>query len=132
MKKATREWVRKAEEDHQVVGRLAGADKPIHDAICFHCQQAVEKYLKALLEELGQFIPKTHDLNKLSGLLIPTYPGLKAFRRAYPVLTRYAVDTRYPGRTATKRQAISAARWADRVREACRTLLTIKPPKSKP
>jgi HEPN domain-containing protein len=30
--------------------------------VCFHCQQAVEKYLKAFLKELGVAVPRIHDL----------------------------------------------------------------------
>jgi len=34
-----------------------------------------------------------------------------------------AVDTRYPGNSATRRQAKAALRWAAKVRTAARTLL---------
>jgi len=47
MKKATREWVRKAEADFRGALRLASAPEPFHDLIAFHCQQSSEKYLKA-------------------------------------------------------------------------------------
>jgi HEPN domain-containing protein len=30
--------------------------------VCFHCQHAAEKYLKALLQEGGLVVPRTHDL----------------------------------------------------------------------
>ena len=48
MNKLTAEWVRKAEVDWQVAQRLAAEKPRLNDPICFHCQQAVEKYLKAL------------------------------------------------------------------------------------
>ena len=54
MKNATRDWVRKAEADYRGALRLASAREPFHDLVAFHCQQSAEKYLKALLEELGQ------------------------------------------------------------------------------
>jgi hypothetical protein len=44
-------------------------------------------------------------------------------------LTQFAVDTRYPGEDASKRQAKAALRWADRVRTEARTLLGIRPPR---
>jgi hypothetical protein len=44
-------------------------------------------------------------------------------------LTRLAVETRYPGETATKRQTQSALRWAGRMRHEARSLLGIKPRK---
>jgi predicted nucleotidyltransferase len=39
-----------------------------------------------------------------------------------------AVETRYPGDKASKRQAASALRWAGHVRAACRTVLGLRPP----
>ena len=49
MKPLTREWVRKAEGDYATAAREMRARKsPNYDAACFHAQQCVEKYLKAL------------------------------------------------------------------------------------
>lgn len=63
MRRATREWIKKAESDHHVAAGLkAGFESPAADQICFLCQQSAEKYLKAILEEASQSIPKTHDL----------------------------------------------------------------------
>jgi len=69
----------------------------MHDQVCFHCQQAAEKYLKALMEEQGQPIPKTHDLEVLLTSLSPAFPGLLSLQRGLLILVDYAVDTRYPG-----------------------------------
>jgi hypothetical protein len=44
-------------------------------------------------------------------------------RRGLIFLTDFAVDIRYPGDSASKRQAASALRWAGRVRGECRRLL---------
>jgi HEPN domain-containing protein len=62
-----REWMRKAEDDFQVAEILARRHEPFHDQVSFHCQQSAEKYLKAVLEELGLLIPKTHDLEESIG-----------------------------------------------------------------
>jgi HEPN domain-containing protein len=129
MKRSTREWVRKAEADYRLAEVIARGGEPFHDQLCFHCQQAAEKYLKALLEEHGQSVPKLHDLDKLARLLHPFCPSLSSLRRGLLVLTDFAVDTRYPGNWTNKRQAISALRWAGRVRDACRMLLGIRPPR---
>ncbi len=91
--------------------------------MCFHCQQCVEKYLKGLLEELGLTVPKTHDLGHLLADLIPRYPSLRSLRRGLVSLTAFAVRARYPGMSATKRQATSALGWADLVRTSVRALL---------
>lgn len=124
--------MRKAEGDYRVAELLAGGSEPFHDQLCFHCQQAVEKYLKALLEERGQHIPKTHDLDDLLRLLKPFYPTLRPLRRGLLFLTDFAVDTRYPGNWTTKRQSAAALRWAGRVRLAARSLLGVRPPRKRP
>lgn len=123
MKKLTREWVAKAEADFHVAKILRHAQPPVHDATCFHCQQCAEKYLKSLLEELALRVPRTHNLEDLLSLLLPHHPKLKALRRGLIFLTDFAVETRYPGDNANKRQAAAAVRWATKVREVVRPLL---------
>jgi HEPN domain-containing protein len=98
----------------------------LHDPVCFHCQQSAEKYFKALLEELGIPIEKTHDLDKLLAQLLPHHPTLRPLRRAAAFLTGFAVAPRYPGDDATKRQAASSLRRAEEVRLACRDLLKLR------
>lgn len=97
-----------------------------HDQLCFHCQQASEKYLKALLEEQGLSIPYTHILRDLLALLLPHHASLRSLQRGLKFLTRFAVGVRYPGQSATKRQTQAALRWSERVRTACRSLLGIR------
>lgn len=95
--------------------------------MCFHCQQAAEKFLKALLEELGAAVPKIHNLDEILSVLLPHHASLRPLRRGLIFLTDFAVGTRYPGENASKRQAVAALRWADRVRDACRSILGIRP-----
>src|SRR5229473_154765 len=123
MKKATKEWVKKAEQDYILAEQGSRSRLPVHDGVCFHCQQGAEKYLKALMEELGLFIPKTHDLDVFLTALRTAHPMLRSLRRGLLFLSDFAVDTRYPGKNASKRQAIAALRWAGRVRRAARELL---------
>ena len=62
-----RQWVLKAEEDFRAATLLAalvtseGDDAPLV-AVCFHAQQCVEKYIKALLTKSGIAVRKTHNL----------------------------------------------------------------------
>jgi HEPN domain-containing protein len=110
---------------------MARASPPLHDIVCFHCQQCAEKYLKGLMEEHGLTVPRTHILKDLLALLRPYHPQLSLLRRGLTFLTRYAVDTRYPGESASKRQAAAALRWEERVRTEVRALLGIRPPRRK-
>jgi HEPN domain-containing protein len=128
MKKPTREWVKKAEEDWVLARHGSRSKIPVHVGVCFHCQQCAEKYLKALLEELGLRVPKTHDLDLLLTDLLPHYPTLRSMRRGLLYLSNFAVETRYPGSNASKRQAVAALRWADRARIASRHLLGMREP----
>jgi HEPN domain-containing protein len=121
--------VRKAEADHVVARRSSRGKTPLHDVVCFHCQQAAEKYLKGLLEELGLSVPKTHDLGGILRLILPHHPALGSFRRGLAFLTQFAVDTRYPGENASKRRAEAALRWEGRVRTEARAILGIRPPR---
>ena len=53
MKKTTREWVKKAEQDYVLAQQSSRSKVPVHDGVCFHSQQGGEKYLKGLMEEIG-------------------------------------------------------------------------------
>lgn len=86
-----------------------------------------EKYLKAILQELGHVVPRTHELAKLLILLMPHYPSLGRFRRTFVSLSRFAVDYRYPDENATRREAMTALRQAERIRVALRAILGLKP-----
>ena len=100
----TAQWVRYAEEDWQVASEVAVRRPPHRNVACFHCQQAAEKYLKALLQELGLFAPRTHQLEDLVDLLLPHDASLAPLRRCLRSLTPYAVNYRYPGVRATTRR----------------------------
>jgi HEPN domain-containing protein len=59
-------WLFRADEDVAVIDQLMQSDaKAYASTICFHAQQAVEKYLKALLAWKSVDFPKTHDVDFL-------------------------------------------------------------------
>jgi hypothetical protein len=96
MKKATREWVRKAEADFQLAAKLDREAEPFYDHRCFLCQQSSEKYLKALLEERAILVAKTHDLERLLNVLLAARLALShRFRRRTPLSWR--VEDKAPG-----------------------------------
>jgi HEPN domain-containing protein len=92
MKRLTAGWVRKAEADVEGARKLAQARPPLPDPVCFHCQQAAEKYLKALAQEWRLAVPRTHNLDDLLNLLLPHEATLRGMRRGLVALSRYAVD----------------------------------------
>jgi HEPN domain-containing protein len=123
MKRHTRESLRKAEEDGDAARHTAAQRRPLRNTVCFHCQQAAEKYLKALLQDTGAPVPRTHDREDLLDLLLPHDATLKPLRRSVKSLTKYAVEYRYPGISARTRQMQSVLRIVERVRGEIRARL---------
>jgi hypothetical protein len=68
-------------------------------------------------------VPRTHDLDRLIYLLMPIDVTLAKLRRCARSLGRYAVDFRYPGSIASKRQMAAALRHAESIRAVCRDRL---------
>jgi len=120
----TQEWVDKAEGDFHTASREARIRKaPNYDAVCFHCQQCAEKYLKAYLQEQGQRFPPVHDLIELLELCLP-YDGTFELQRDFlKDLTKYAVEFRYSGELATKDDARAALQTMKAVRAFVRQRL---------
>jgi len=114
------EWVQKAEGDYNIVEREWRPHKNQNfDAVCFHAQQSVEKYLKAVLEDLNQPFNKTHDLAYLLNKLPPYKANWVYLLPKLNILTTCAVDIRYPGSWANKQMAREAR---DICREARRVI----------
>lgn len=73
-------------------------DAPIVvEDLCFQAQQAAEKALKAVCREKGIAFRSTHDIDELIERL--SDHGVVITREVddATILTRYAVQTRYPG-----------------------------------
>ena len=71
-------------------------------------------------------VPRIHDLDALLALLAPHDAALRRLRRGMVFLTQFAVDYRYPGKSARKSQAAAALRWAERIRLELRGKLRLK------
>lgn len=84
----------KAENDIEAARRImADPNACPYDTVCFHCQQAVEKYLKALLTAFNIPAPRTHDLEVLFRLM-PASSGISVSLAALVELNPYAVLVR--------------------------------------
>lgn len=116
--------MQKAEGDYMVVTVLLRSRKQgRYDAICFHCQQCVEKYVKARLVKADIDYPKTHELQVLLRLALPLEPFWAGYEREMQRLAGAAVLPRYPGMNSTKRAANEAVAFCRRFREAARAAL---------
>jgi HEPN domain-containing protein len=90
-------WLAKADLDLRAAhGDLALAPPLLGDA-AFHCQQAAEKALKAVLALHDRPFRKTHDLGELGRAVREVEPGLAAEESAVVPLSDYAWEFRYPG-----------------------------------
>lgn len=96
LREAVRQWRAKAESDWKTIEILIENEEAPQDIICFHCQQFVEKLLKALLTARGIEAPKTHDLRRLIQLIAPFAPELGIFSDRVDLLTMHGVQSRYP------------------------------------
>ena len=96
-KEKIEKWILKAENDLKIAKDEILTENPATDAICFHAQQCVEKYLKAYLSFIDKPFGKTHDIALLIELCIEDN---KEFNSLYDMmankLTRYAVEITYP------------------------------------
>ncbi|MBI1830681.1 MAG: HEPN domain-containing protein [Planctomycetes bacterium] len=120
MNPLTLEWAQKADGNYAAAKCLAQTDSPILDAICFHAQPCVEKYLKAWLQEANVAFPRTHDLQELLDLIVPTMPAWSAWDADFLILTSHAVDFRYPGKSSSSDDADHALKVCEAVRKAIR------------
>jgi len=90
-----RQWLLKANEDIAVIDRLMEFEIIAKGAVGFHCQQAVEKYLKAFLIYHGKDIARTHNIEYLlaeCGIIDEDFLAIDPMN-----LTDFAVELRYPG-----------------------------------
>jgi HEPN domain-containing protein len=128
MKPLTREWIEKAEGDFATASREMRARKsPNYDAACFHSQQCVEKYLKALLQETAIPFGKTHHLISLLELIIGVEPSMEMLRPQLQSLNTYSVSVRYPGESADRAMAREALRIAKMLRAKFRQKFSLNP-----
>ena len=95
MKKITSEWIKAASYDLLLIEEIKSKDVLTHIA-AFHAQQAIEKSLKAMLEEQETEIPKIHKLKTLFAI---TGLDLENDNDALMVrmLDSLYIDARYPG-----------------------------------
>lgn len=128
MNPLTLEWIQKSEGDYAMMHQSYESSNPIYDGICFHAQQCIEKYLKAWLQAADIHFAKTHDLKELLNLIVPTIPTWEAWGTDLSTLSRHAVDFRYPGKSATAKDAAHALHICDVVRQAVRAQLKLPRP----
>lgn len=96
----TRQWMVKARHDLLAASTLLQASPSLPDIAAYHCQQAVEKALKAFLFWHDKPFRKTHDLEMLGLQCLGIDAELETLLDQAAVLTPLAWQYRYPGPVA--------------------------------
>ena len=91
-----KQWLAKAKNDILNADNNLKSEEIPFDTVCFHCQQAAEKLLKAYLVGKGQPYPTTHDLLLLLENVLPFSNEAEQLRDVLAILMPYAVEIRYP------------------------------------
>lgn len=91
-----KEWMHKADHDLGMAKMALEHNPEYTDSICFHCQQAAEKYLKSYLVYLEISFGKTHSLVYLLDLVKEKSAIITEVYEIAESLEGYAVDVRYP------------------------------------
>lgn len=125
-------WLERAAEDLIMIDRGLTGELIPWGAVCFHGQQAAEKYLKVLLIQRWKHPPRTHDLDELVGAARAIGCPLPDLATECKLLKDYAVGVRYPEdlplpSEATGRVVLAAAL---RIIEVARELLDAPPPRA--
>jgi HEPN domain-containing protein len=124
MNEQVRAWIDKAEGDFETAGRELGVSaRPNYDAVCYHCQQCIEKLLKGALICFGVDPPYVHDIAYLTKLLRAAGIAFKADERDLRLLSQSAVVFRYPGENATAEDAMEVVAICERLRQALLRLI---------
>ena len=113
-------WIKKAENDLKTAKDELATENPATDTICFHAQQAVEKFLKAFLVFHNKPFRKTHNLAELLVLCSEIDEEFKNLPiEEISKLTYYAVDLRYAEEfyEPTLEEAQEAIKIAEKVKE---------------
>jgi HEPN domain-containing protein len=89
-----RRWWRQARRDLE--SAEINAEHARHEVVCFLCQQAAEKALKAFLYAQGESPVLGHSLLELTQRSSAYQPALGALREHAKLLDGYYVPSRYP------------------------------------
>jgi len=115
----SREWLKKADNDLELAKLVLKYKPNLTDGICFHCQQAVEKYLKAILTYKNKTFKKTHSLVYLLDLLDEEEDISDEFYSMAEELEGYSVEVRYPDAQyiPSEEDAAEAVKIAQKIKE---------------
>jgi len=115
----TNEWLKFSDMDLMTAKHLWETMQPQPlEIICYHCQQAAEKALKAFLVYNCITPPRTHDLNDLRNICRNNDDNFDEIIVSCMRLTDYSVQPRYPmGDEITDGDTVLALQDGEKINE---------------
>jgi len=124
--RVVKEWLDKADEDFQFAQANLSEGSNFYAQICFHFQQAAEKYLKAFIVAFDLKFEKQHNLIFLLKTCEEKEPRLLSLMPQCEFLTISYIDTRYPVHWPTdysKEKALRAMESANAIASEIKKIL---------
>jgi len=94
MKRQTEYWLNTAGDDLILIEEIINNERLTH-MVAFHSQQAIEKSMKAVLEEKEDNVPRIHNIITLKGR-IENYVELAVDQEIFDQINELYIDSRYP------------------------------------
>lgn len=91
-----REWLEKADEDFRFADANLQEGSEFYAQLCFHFQQAAEKYLKAYIIGMDLHFDRVHDLVHLLKTCSAHAPEFNELKEEGIFLNTAYIETRYP------------------------------------
>ena len=114
-----KEWMIKGDQDFEFARINFEEDKQFYAQICFHFNQAAEKYLKAFIIANRLEFRKIHDLHLLLKQCKSKDPSFSQLEDDCEYLATFYIETRYPVHWPTsfsKKEAEKAYQSANNIR----------------
>jgi HEPN domain-containing protein len=124
--KVVKEWLAKADEDFNFAKINLEEDNKFYSQVCFHFQQAAEKYLKAFIVAYDLEFEKLHNLIILLKICGKQEPSLSSLMPQCELLNTAYIDTRYPVHWPTdysKEKTMEMQRAAEKIAQVIKRIL---------
>ncbi|AEM72916.1 HEPN domain-containing protein [Caldicellulosiruptor acetigenus] len=89
------DWIQMGKKDFRAA-QILYEHEGDRGLVCFHCQQAVEKYLKAFLLAKTGIVHEGHNLLKLLKKALEFEPSLSEFAKDVSFVNMFYIEVRYP------------------------------------
>jgi HEPN domain-containing protein len=120
------EWLTKADEDYNFARINLEDDHKFYSQICFHFQQAAEKYLKAYISTYDLEFERVHNLIALLKTCGKKDASLLSLMEECELLNAAYIDTRYPVHWPTdfsKEKAVKMQNAANKIAQKIKEVL---------